>query len=286
MTIRIVTDSTCDLPADVAAELDITVIPDYINTPDGSYLDGVDLTRQAFYERLPSWKTPPTTAAPGLGVFQKVYGRLEAEGASAILSLHPPDRFSNLANVARLAAAAVRSVPVTILTGNFLSLGGGFTAMAAARAGRAGCPVAEVVRRIQDLSRRTYTFAGLDTLEYLRRSGRVPHLVARLGGWLRIFPVLKLHLDEIDMDLVRTRARGIDRVIHLIEALGPLEKLGIVHSNVPERAQAFRSRIAHLLPAGKEAWIVDITPVLGAHIGPGALGLAAVRAGAHPSIVE
>ena len=278
MTIRIVIDSTCDLPADAVVDLGITIIPDYINTQDGSFLDGVDLTRREFYERLPGWKTPPTTAAPGMGAFQKVYERLAAEGASAILSLHPSEKLSNLANVARLAAAATRSVPVLILTGNFLSLGGGFAAMAAARASLAGCQLSEVVSVVEDLARRTYIFAGLDTLEYLRRSGRVPYLVARLGAWLKIFPVLKLHQDEIEMDLVRTRANCIQRVIHLIEALGPLENLAILHTNVPERAQAFRRRIAHLLPAGNEAKVVEITPVIGSHIGPGALGLAAVQA--------
>jgi DegV family protein with EDD domain len=277
MTIRIVTDSTCDLPAEIAAELGITVIPNYINTPDGGFRDGVDLTRREFYDRLPGWQRPPTTAAPGTAVFQEAYERLAAEGASAVLSLHPPEKFSNLANVANLAASAVPGLPVTVLSGNYFSLGGGFAAIAAARAGLNGCPLAEVIRLVQTLTQRTYIFAALDSLEYLRRSGRVPHLVARFGAWLNILPVLKLHLDEIDMDLVRTRARGIQHVIALTESLGPLEQLGILHTNVPERAHAFRQRIAHLLPLAKDAWILDVTPVLGTHIGPGAVGVAVVK---------
>ncbi len=278
MTIRIVIDSTCDIPAKIAGELGITVIPDYINVDGSSYLDGVDLTRREFYERLPGWKTPPTTAAPGVGTFQRVYERLAGEGASAILSLHPPDKFSTLANVARLAGANVSSAPVTVVSGGFLTLGGGFVAAAAARAAHAGHSLAEVVRLVHDLAGRTFTFAGLDTLEYLRRSGRVPHLVARLGSWLRIFPILKLHLDEIDMDMVRTRARVMDRVIRLVEVLGPLETLGIVHTNAPERALELRHCAAHLFPPGVEPWVVDVTPVLGSHVGPGAVGLSAVRA--------
>jgi DegV family protein with EDD domain len=278
MTIRIVTDSTCDLPAKIAGDLGITVIPDYINVDGNSYLDGVDLTRREFYERLPAWKTPPTTAAPGVDTFQKVYAGLAAEGASAILSLHPPDKFSNLANVARLAGGVVPGAPVTVVAGGFLTLGGGFIAAAAARAARAGRTLAEVVHLVHDLVGRTYTFAGLDTLDYLRRSGRVPHLVARLGSWLRIFPILKLHLDEIDMDMVRTRARVIERVIRLVEALGPLETLGIIHANAPQRALELRQRAAHLFPPGAEPWVVDVTPVLGSHVGPGAVGLSAVRA--------
>ena len=278
MTIRIVTDSTCDIPATIAGEMGITVIPDYINVDGHSYLDGIDLTRREFYERLPGWKTSPTTAAPGLDTFQKVYERLASEGASAIISIHPPDKFSNLANVARLAGANVSSAPVTVISGGFLSLGGGFVAAAAARAARAGRSLAEVVSLVHEMAGRTFTFAGLNTLEYLRRSGRVPHLVARLGSWLHIFPILKLHLDDIDMDMVRTRARVIERMIRLVEALGQLETLGIVHTNTPERAMELRQRVAHLFPTGVEPWVVDVTPVLGTHVGPGVVGLSAVRA--------
>ena len=88
MVIRIVTDSTCDIPPEVAAELGITVIPDYINVGEQSFLDGVDLTRREFYRRLVDWPVPPTTAAPGVDAFCKVYDRLAAEGASQVISFH------------------------------------------------------------------------------------------------------------------------------------------------------------------------------------------------------
>jgi len=278
MAIRIVTDSTCDMPADVAAELGITVIPDYINAGDQSYQDGVDLTRREFYERLPGWRVPPTTAAPGVDAFRRVYERLADEGATSILSLHVYDHLSNLANVARLAAAATHSVAVTVLPGSLLSLGGGFIAMGAARAARAGRSLEEVMRVVEDLGQRTYIFASLDTLEFLRRSGRVPHLLARLGSWLNILPLLKVHCGEIGMDLVRTRGRGVERVIRLVEGLGPLERLGVIHTNAPERARELIRQAAHLFPGGQQPWVVDITPVIGAHIGPGAVGLAALQA--------
>ena len=282
MTIRIVTDSTCDIPLEVAAELGITVIPDYINVGEQSYLDGVDLTRREFYQRLGEWPVPPTTAAPGVEAFCKVYDQLAAEGASQVLSLHIHERLSNLSNVARLAAETTHSVAVKVVTGGFLSLGGGFIISGAARAALAGKSVDEILQVVQDLSHRTYIFAALDTLEYLRRSGRVSNLVARLGSWIHILPVLKVHLEVIDMDLVRTRARGMARVIRLIEDLGPLEQLGIIHSNAPEKAQEIRRQASHLFSPGKEPWVVDITPVIGSHVGPGAVGLAAVQ-GANPS---
>ncbi len=173
MVIRIVTDSTCDIPPEVAAELGITVIPDYINVGEQSFLDGVDLTRREFYRRLVDWPMPPTTAAPGVDAFCKVYDRLAAEGASQVISFHIYEKFSNLSNVARLAAEATHSVPVTVVPGNFLSLGGGFILSGAARAAQAGQSLAEIIHGVEELTRRTHIFAALDTLEFLRRSGRV-----------------------------------------------------------------------------------------------------------------
>jgi DegV family protein with EDD domain len=278
MTIRIVVDSTCDLPPAVAAELGITIIPDYINVGEQSFLDGVDLTRREFYQRLVDWPVPPATAAPGVAAFCKVYDRLAAQGASQVVSFHIYEKFSNLANVARMAAEATRSVAVTVVTGSFLSLGGGFLVSRAARAAQAGRSLADIIQGVHEMAGRTHIFAALDTLEFLRRSGRVSNLKARLGSWLHILPVLKVHLEEIEMDMVRTRASGMARVIHLVEELGPLEQVGIVHANAPEKAQVIRRQASHLLLPGQEPWVVDITPVIGVHVGPGAVGLAAVQA--------
>ncbi len=278
MSIRIVTDTISDIPPDIAAELGITVIPDYINVGTDSFLDGVDLTRKQFYERLPHWPVAPTTAAPGIETFRKTYDSLAAEGASAIISLHLYEKLSNLSNVARLAAEATHSVPVTISTGAFLSLGGGFVAMAAARAARQGCSLAEVLDIIRDVSTRTHIFAALATLDYLRRSGRVSDLMARVGGWFQILPVMKLHLEEISMDPVRTRKNGLRRVMHLVEALGPLEQLGIVHANAPQYVKEIQQAAAHLFPAGGAPLVVDINPVIGEHVGPGVVGLVPVQA--------
>jgi DegV family protein with EDD domain len=278
MTIRIVTDTTCDIPPEIAADLGITIIPDYINVGEQSFLDGVDLTRREFYERLPHWRTPPSTSAPGLDVFRLVYQGLAAEGASAVVSMHLSERLSNLSNMARLGAQAAAGVPVTVVPGGFISLGGGFVVMAAARAARDGAGLAEILNLIQDVSSRTHIFASLETLEFLRRSGRVPNLAARIGATLHVLPLIKVYQDEVSMELVRSQKRGIDRVIQLVKDLGPLEQLGVVHSNVPDRIDDLLNRVEELFPLGKERLVVDITPVIGSHIGPGALGLAAVQA--------
>jgi DegV family protein with EDD domain len=273
-----VTDTTCDIPPKIAAELGITIIPDYINVGEESFLDGVDLTRPEFYRRLPGWSTPPSTSAPGMDVFRRVYEHLAAEGASAIISMHLSERLSNLSNMARLGAQAAVGVPVTVVPGGFISLGGGFVAMAAARAALAGAGLAEILALIQDVSSRTHIFASLSTFEFLRRSGRVPNLAARIGGALHVLPLIKVLQDDISLELVRSQNRGIERVIHLVEALGPLEQLGVVHANLPGRIDDLVRRVEHLFPPGKERFVVDITPVIGTHTGPGAIGLAAVRA--------
>jgi DegV family protein with EDD domain len=278
MTIRIVTDTTCDIPPAITAELGITVIPDYINVGEASFLDGVDITRSEFYQRLPEWHTPPSTAAPGMDMFRQAYERLAAEGASAVISMHLSERLSNLSNIARLGAEAAHGVAVTIVPGGFISLGGGFVAMAAARAARAGGSLAEVLAVIEDVSSRTHIFASLSTMEYLRRSGRVPSVAARLAGALHVLPVLKIFKDEISLELARTPNKAVERIIRLVEDLGPLEQLGVVHANAPERIDDLMRRAGHLFPPDSERFVVDITPVIGTHTGPGAVGFAAVRA--------
>ncbi len=125
MTVRIVTDSACDLPPQVAAEYGITVVPLYINFHGRGYLDGADLTRADFYARLPDLTPPPTTAALGADTFDKVYRRLVAEGASAILSIHIGSALSNVLNVAASAAAAIDDVPARAVDGGEVSLGTG-----------------------------------------------------------------------------------------------------------------------------------------------------------------
>jgi DegV family protein with EDD domain len=278
LTVRIVTDSTCDLPAEVAAELGITVIPCYINAAEGSYQDGVDLTRREFYQRLPDWVVPPTTAAPGVETFFAVYERLAREGASGIISLHPLDKLSNLANVARLAARRVSVIPVQVVPGEFLSMAGGFVAMAAARAAQAGCSLKEILKIIENKVECTHIFAGLSTLEFLRRSGRVSHLGAILGTWFKVFPLLKLHQDAIELEPIRTQTRVMERLVRLVAELGPLEELALAHTNAPDRVLELRRQAAAYFPPDKPILTVEVTPVIGVHIGPGAVGLIAVRA--------
>jgi DegV family protein with EDD domain len=130
--IRIVTDSTCDLPQSVVDDHQITVIPLYINIGKKAYLDGVDMSREAFYRQLPTFNPHPTTAAPGTNIFQQTYERLAEAGATKILSIHIAETLSATVNIARGAAKETTAVPVTVLDSGQLSLGMGFMAQTAA----------------------------------------------------------------------------------------------------------------------------------------------------------
>lgn len=277
MSIKIVTDSTCDLPQSIIDELGITVIPLYINFGGTGYRDGVDITRAEFYARLPQSDPLPTTAAPGHEVFKQVYDRLAADGATDVLSIHISESLSATMNVARVAAQETRSVRVTPLDSRQLSLGTGFVVEEAAKAARDGGSLDEIMARVNGLIPRVRVFAALDTMEFLKRSGRVSSLVAGLGGLLQVKPVLKMYDGQPDSDRVRTRSRAIGHLVHLLSQCSPLERVALVHTHAAARAEEIRQLVEPMLPT-KDIWSLDITPVIGTHIGPGAVGFACVSA--------
>jgi DegV family protein with EDD domain len=278
MSVRIVTDSACDLPQSAVEEYGIKVVPLYINVGNDSWLDGIDISRQEFYRRLPEWTTPPTTSAPSPGRFVETYEQLAQEGATAIISIHISANLSNTVNVAHLAAQGTASVPVTVIDGGQLTLTTGLMAVEAAKAAAAGAGVHEITDLLQEMGARSYTFAALETLEFIRRSGRMSRFAYGLGTWLKIKPVLKMHQGKPDMEKLRTSQRAVRRVIDLVSDLGPLEHLSVVHTDAPEAAEELRQRAAHLFPEGQPSFTVGVTPVIGSHIGPGVLGFAAVAA--------
>jgi DegV family protein with EDD domain len=277
-----VTDSTSDLPQEVAAEHGIAVVPAYINIEGKSYVDGIDLTREEFYERLPQYRTPPTTSAPSLGTFIETYERLAAQGvaprAQEILSIHVSATLSGILNVAHAAAQATAAARVTVFDSKQLTLGTGFLALAAARAAAVGRSMAEVVDMLKEMVQRVYSFAALDTLEYLRRGGRLTRIQSGIGAVLRVKPLLMMYDGEMTMEKVRTRRRAIERMIELVHELGPLEQLALVHAHALDRAEMLRQKARHLIPAGLDPFCEEVTSVIGAHVGPGSVGLVCVKA--------
>jgi DegV family protein with EDD domain len=278
MTVRIVTDSTCDLPAEVVARYGISVIPLYINVGNQGFLDGIDMKRDEFYTRLPAFSTHPTTAVPSLQKFSVIYDTLAEEGATEIISFHISIALSATVDVARTAAMEKTAVPVTVLDSQQLSLGTGFLVETAAKMASEGCSASEIIAALNDQAQRSHVFAALDTLEYLKRSGRMNKYMAGFASLLQIKPILTMHNGKPGTERVRTRDRAMKRLVEMLAAVGALERVAIVHTHAqPERIAELCSLAADLLPRS-DILTEDITPVIGAHIGPGAVGFAVVAA--------
>lgn len=273
MTLRIVTDSTSDLPPELAAQLGIGVVPCYINIGDKSFLDGVDLSRQEFYERLATYNPFPKTAAPGIEIFHETYRRAIRDGATEILSIHVASSLSAVYNVATIAAQEMSDVPITVFDSRQLSLGTGFQAIIAARYAAAGRPVAEIVKLLDAQVMHIHAMAVLDTLEFLRRGGRVSRLVSSLGSLLQIKPLMHVYNGEVNAERIRTRTSAMERMIDLARASAPFEHLAIVHTNAPALAEELRQHAQSVFPAADISLCVEVTPVIGAHLGPNAVGL-------------
>jgi DegV family protein with EDD domain len=278
MTVRIVTDSTCDLPADTIERYRIHVIPLYINVGNRGYLDGIDISREEFYTRLPFFSTHPSTAVPSTERFTAAYNALADEGASEVLSIHISPLLSGVLDIASIAAQETTSTHVTVFDSQQLSLGTGFLVETAAKMADEGRSRAEILQAIHDLARRTRVFAALDTLEFLKRSGRMNRYMAGLAALLQIKPIMTMHDGKPGSERVRTQDHALKRLVEMLAAAGPLERVAMVHTHAsPEILAGLRSMAAHLLPPGP-ILTVDITPVIGTHIGPGAAGFAIVQA--------
>jgi DegV family protein with EDD domain len=276
MTVRIVTDSTCDLPQDVLHEYGIKVVPLYVNFGPRSYLDGVELSRRQFYEMLPGSDIFPTTAVPGLPAFSKVYEDLADQGADQVVSIHIASSLSATCDVARKATEQTKAIPVTVFDAGQVTVGTGLAAIAAAEAAREGQSVSDIVSMLEDMAPRIHSYAALDTVEFLRRSGRLSAIQYGLSTILDIKPLIMVHNGELGSERVRTGNGCIERMIELVSDLGPLEQLALVHTNAPERAEQLYEQARHLFPSDESPLSVEVTPIIGAHVGPNAVGLVAV----------
>lgn len=275
MSIAIVTDSTCDLPQRVIHELGIKVIPLFINIGDKGYLDGVDITRKDFYTNLPGYTVHPTTGTPGADAFKEAYQTLKDKGYTEILSIHISEKLSATVNVARNAAHEFRQIPVTVRDSGQLSLGTGLQVERASRMAAEGRSMQEIEIALDDLMARTFVAARLDTLEFLRRSGRMNGFIAGIGSLLELKPILTMRNGLPGSERVRTAHKAEARLLKMLEEHQPIEHFSLLHTNSPEQAMAFRDQAAHFLSV-EVAYSMDITPVIGAHIGPGAVGYAII----------
>jgi DegV family protein with EDD domain len=275
--IRIASDRTCDLTPEIAEEYGIGIVPCYINIGEESYLDGVNLSREDFYTKLPYFRPYPKTSAPGVEMYTAVYQHLASEGAQQIISVHVHAGLSSLSNSARLAAETIDKIKVTVVEAGQLTLGLGFLAIAAAEAARKGKSVDEILEIIKEREKRTFVLFAIDSLEYLRASGRAPYLVVNIANLLRIKPIIQFNQGELHLvGQERTTTKTIDHLVNKIKKLGKMERLAVLHINAFEKAEMLVERLRVHVSQELDIWISEVTPVLGVHIGPGAVGVACV----------
>ncbi len=272
--IGIVTDSTCDLPVEVIKKYGIEVVPLHINMGSETFSDGVNITKEEFYRRLPEYDPAPSTAAPSAEVFKARYERLVSKGAKEIISIHISEALSATINSARLAAKEFTQASVTVLDSTQLSLGMGFLVEHAAKMASEGQGLIKIEGVLRSLMERAYVFAALDTLEYLRRSGRMHIAVARFGEFLRLKPLVFMNGGKPEAHRVRTHQKAIGRIFEWLDTYGPFEQLAVVHAGVQERAEELRKDAQQYFDG--EIAIQQITPVLGTNLGIGALGFAGI----------
>jgi DegV family protein with EDD domain len=277
MKLGIVTDSTSDIPQFLVEEHGIEVVPSILILEGKEYADGIGISREDFYKRLPALRTPPTTAAPSIGEFSTRYKKLLDGGCEHILSIHPASQLTTIINTAQQAAQDFPG-QVTCVDSGSLSLGLGFQVLAAAEAAEMG--LRSALDAIELTKQRTHVSAALDTMEYLRRSGRVPAAVAMLGGLLSIKPMIELTDGVVKaIGAVRTTKQADERILNFLLAGGEYERLAILHTNAPERARGLLNelmqRVSQSVP--REILFVNVTAVIGTHLGPNGLGFAAVK---------
>lgn len=280
--IKIVTDSACDVPPEVAEQLGISVVPVFINVGDKSYADGVEMSREQFYQSLGSFESHPGTAAPAVDTFTQTYNRLADEGATHIISIHIADALSNTFNAAKMGAEAA-NVPVTAVDSNQISVAAGLLVIMAAEAVRDGRSHDEITSHLQHAIPNTTIFGMIDTLDALRRSGRVNWAQFGFGTLLQIKPIMMIANGAIDVVArVRTRKKAIPHVQKLVQELAPFERMAILHTHALPLAKELHAQ-SQALFTQQEIPIMEVGPAVGTHLGVGAVGFACISKKEHAS---
>jgi DegV family protein with EDD domain len=277
MKLGIVTDSTCDLPVYFVEQYQIEVVPSILILEGREYTDGIGISRDEFYKRLPDFKIHPTTAVPSIGEFANRYQKLFDAGCDQVISIHAAGPLTSMVSAARQAAHEF-SDRVIVVDGLSLSLGLGFQVLAAAESAESGLEAA--LAAIASTRRRLRLFAALDTLEYVRRSGRVPAAITLLGSLLSIKPIIELVDGEVKaMSAVRTTNQANARMLSFIRQGGSLERLAILHTGAEARARGFLDQLMNEMSQSlpRDILMVNVTTAIGTHVGPNGLGFAVVR---------
>ena len=274
MAIKVVTDSTADLPSQLAEELGISVVPAYVRFGEEVYRDRVSITEDEFYKRLTHDPVHPSTTQPGPQDFLEVYQKLSQE-AEGIISIHVSNKLSGTCNSALMAKEMLETkCPIEVVDSETLSMSLGLTVIVAAQMAEAGESLDKVVEEVKQAIPKIHLLALLDTLEYLKRGGRIGKVKALLGSVLSVKPMLAVKDGAlVPAGQVRTRAKGIDKLFDFVKNAADIQDLAVVYNTTPDEAQSLVERIGPIFDKEKVR-ISRLGPGLGAHGGPGAMVVA------------
>ncbi|MFC2012892.1 DegV family protein [Chloroflexota bacterium] len=274
MTVKVVTDSTADLPPQLAREMGVSVVPVYLRFGEEVYRDGVDITGDEFYRKLVESPVHPSTSQPTPEDFAGVYRELSQE-TDEIVSIHVPQKVSGACNSAlkgkEMAAAKSR---IEVIDSLSVSMGLGLIVLAAARVAQTGAGLTEVAAEVKQAISRTHIFGVFDTLKYLVRGGRIGKVKALLGSVLSVKPLITMRDGElVPAGLARTRSKGIERLVDFAAKALSIEELAVVYSTTLDEAGSLKERIAAVYDR-ERIHLVRLGSALGVHSGPGTLVLA------------
>ena len=274
MNVRVVTDSTSDLPGAVVRELGITVVPALVQFGDRVYRDGVDLSTEEFYRKLQMNSVLPRTSAPSPGTFREVYSRL-AQEAEAIVSIHVSAKMSVTCDAARVGSTDLKC-PISIVDSQTASMACGLLVILAARAAREGASFSDIDALVRAAVSRTVTFGVFGTLEYLYKGGRIGRAQAFLGSILKLNPILAIRAGEIlPIARVRTRTKAIERLCEILRDSGVPQEMSVMSTTEPEEAESLAQRLSKLFPP-ELMYRASIGPSMGTYVGPGAVGVSVI----------
>lgn len=276
--IKIVTDTTCDLPPAMVEEYDITIVPINILFDTEAYQEGVDLDWDLFYRKIEETGLLPTTSQPSPGAFAETYRRLaREEGADAIISTHVTSKLSGTYQSAVQAAEEVKDeVKVYAHDSRAGAAALGLACVEASRMARAGKTAEEIVARLDEIRSRINVLLVLENLEYPRKSGRVGGLSAALGSLLKMKPIVTLKDGLLEtVETVRTRKKSLDRLVELaeerVDTTVPIN-MGVIHARAPEVGQEMYSKVTERFNC-KDSYVIELCASLTVHFGPGVIGL-------------
>ncbi|HZB21406.1 MAG TPA: DegV family protein [Blastococcus sp.] len=276
MSVAVVTDSTAYLPDELTEGYGIHVVPLYVVLAGRSGREGWDVGPDEVARALAVRGQTVSTSRPTPGDFVAAYRRALDEGAERLVSIHLSSELSGTWDAARLAASQVGEHIVTVVDSRSAAMGAGFAVLAAARSAAAGADAATVTRTAQEIADATRTFFVVDTLEHLRRGGRIGSAAAVLGSALAVKPVLHVRDGRVvPLEKVRTSARALNRLVQrAVEAAGqgPVS-VAVHHLAAAEKAERLAADIRDRLPQLRELHVSELGAAIGAHVGPGAVGI-------------